>query len=369
MKVLAVTPWFPSDVRPGLGLFNLRDVELLSRNHEVTVLHLHDPALGGSAGEWEAAPGIRVVREFFHLSKPDSFSRTVRRLKELASENDLVHTMAFPAILPVQLARLKLPWVHTEHWSGLVIPPPTFRSKLAHAVLRGGLRKPDEVIAVGKTLADVIERVRGDRPEVIGNFVRFAPDGLTPQLAEARGDAPLKLIAVGGLVPWKGPMQAVQAVAALHAAGVSTSLKWIGTGPLAASVREKARELGMTDFVHLAGYVPPEALSAELLDAHVFVMPTAGETFGIAFAEALGHGLPVVTTGVGGHLEFLPAQASRVADRDSNSIASAVQDLSTDVNRWEPSRIIDYARGQFSDEVRSAGYLRAYANAEIRAQR
>ena len=87
MRVLAVTPWFPSDQRRGLGLFNLRDVELLARDHEVTVLHLHDPSLGGEPGEWETEFGVRVRRIMYHSSRPRTFRPAAREIPGPAQRN------------------------------------------------------------------------------------------------------------------------------------------------------------------------------------------------------------------------------------------------------------------------------------------
>ena len=56
MKVLAVTTWFPSVSAPTSGVFVQRDVELLRREHEVDVLHLHPPGL---VGPEDAGSGVR----------------------------------------------------------------------------------------------------------------------------------------------------------------------------------------------------------------------------------------------------------------------------------------------------------------------
>jgi glycosyltransferase involved in cell wall biosynthesis len=59
-----------------------------------------------------------------------------------------------------------------------------------------------------------------------------------------------------------------------------------------------ARE-GLEDRVALAGEVGPEALEACYDRADVFVLATLHETYGMAVAEALAHGLPVVSTSTG----------------------------------------------------------------------
>ncbi len=361
MRVLAVTPWFPSEVRPGLGLFNLRDVEMLALDHEVTVLHLHDPSLGGEPGEWDAAPGIHVVRIPYHYTRPWTIPRALRTLRRLATEADVVHTMAFPALLPMQLASLPTPWIHTEHWSGLLSLPTSLRGRLGHAVLRGGLRRPDEVVAVGQRLSEVIEGIRKEPVPVIENFVRLASPDHIAERWEAGSGSPLRLVAVGGLVPWKGPIEAVDALADLRSRGVDARFDWAGVGPLRDAVAARAEELGVSEHMRLLGHVSPEALDDVLANAHLFLMATEYETFGIAYAEALGHGLCVVATGTGGHVTFLPDSASRVVeDRSGPSLADAVVELMRNDDRWAPVQIFEYARQRFSPAERRRSYLEIY---------
>lgn len=375
MRVLAVTPWFPAPSAPGSGIFNLRDVEMLARDHRVTVLHLHDPALPDGAEQWRTDDGVTVHRGLFSSSRPDTWPAAIREIRRHAAGADLVHTMAFPAILPVALAGPHRPWVHTEHWSGLVGTPSTLRARLGGAVLRPGLRRPDAVVAVGRPLAEAVDRFRSEPTAVIGNRVRLATAGAAergelPQRPEGRGDGPLRLVGVGNLIPWKGVLEAVDAVAELRDRGIEAVLEWAGAGPLADEARARAAALGVADRVTLLGHVDPEALPETLRRAHVFVLPTEGETFGVAIAEALGHGLPVVTSGEGGHRAFLPAAASRAVDtRSGAALASAIADLAADPERWAPGEIAAYARDAFSEERRRAEYREVYDRAVQRASK
>lgn len=369
MRVLVVTPWFPTPSAPGSGVFNLRDVELLARDHRVTVLHLHNPALPDGAARWRTDGGVEVHRGLFSSSRPDTWPASIREIRRHAAGADLVHTMAFPAILPVALSRPHRPWVHTEHWSGLVGTPTTLRARVGGAVLRAGLKRPDAVVAVGRPLADVIDRYRAEQTAVIGNRVRLAPpsaseQGILPQPPEQRGDDPLRLVGIGNLIPGKGPLEAVEALSELRDRGIEAVLEWAGSGALADEMRTRAVSLGVADRLVLLGHVDPEELPAVLRRAHLFVLPTRGETFGVAIAEALGHGLPVVTSGTGGHRAFLPQAASRaVEERSGGAIAAAVAELAADPDRWAPERIAAYARETFSEERRRADYREVYDRA------
>lgn len=61
-------------------------------------------------------------------------------------------------------------------------------------------------------------------------------------------------------------------------------------------VERKIRELGLGDQVEIAGPLFGEAKERVYQEADLFVLPTYSENFGIVIAEALGYGVPVLTT-------------------------------------------------------------------------
>jgi glycosyltransferase involved in cell wall biosynthesis len=63
-----------------------------------------------------------------------------------------------------------------------------------------------------------------------------------------------------------------------------------------AVVERAVAEAGLQDVVSFRGAVAGEAKAALLAIADLFILPTHSESFGMAIAEALGHGLPVLTT-------------------------------------------------------------------------
>src|SRR5204862_176923 len=74
-----------------------------------------------------------------------------------------------------------------------------------------------------------------------------------------------------------------------------------GAGPLriVARVRAQVRDSGLEDRVVLAGDLDTGALAAEYARADLFVLATLYEGYGMAVAEALARGLPVVSTATG----------------------------------------------------------------------
>jgi len=67
----------------------------------------------------------------------------------------------------------------------------------------------------------------------------------------------------------------------------------------AARVRSQLRQSGLEDRVSLAGDMDADALGTEYDRADVFVLATLYEGYGMAVAEALARGLPVISTATG----------------------------------------------------------------------
>ncbi len=64
-----------------------------------------------------------------------------------------------------------------------------------------------------------------------------------------------------------------------------------------------AEQAGIGDRLELTGPLTGPALRAALADADLLVSASRRESYGMAVAEALSHGVPVVVTDVGGHAE------------------------------------------------------------------
>jgi glycosyltransferase involved in cell wall biosynthesis len=101
---------------------------------------------------------------------------------------------------------------------------------------------------------------------------------------------------LGRIYPVKGLPMLVAAWARARPAG----WRLLIAGPDEAGHRREVEACvaaaGLSDVVSFAGPVWGEAKTALLRDADLFVLPSHSESFGMALAEALAHGLPVLTT-------------------------------------------------------------------------
>ncbi|MEJ1091096.1 glycosyltransferase [Microbacterium istanbulense] len=322
MQIVVVTTWFPTNRHPGAGSFIQRDIEALSAVHDVKVVHLVPPELDDGIRA-SARDGYDVVSPAIDVRTPAGLITATRRMPELTSGADVVHTMAAPALLPFLLRRPTAPWVHTEHWSGVAKLRQSAKARLALPLSRRAFGRPDELVAVSEYLAEAVRPLRRGPVEVIGNIIE-------PVHAVEAGtwftETPaLKVLGIGTVNEHKGWRIAVDAVTSIRAAGTAAELLWLGSGPDSEALAQRAA----AGDVVAPGQVSAADVRSALEHADVFVLPTRSETFSLATAEALAAGVPVVATGVGGHLDFLAPEAGVHTDRTAPAVASAIRKAAT----------------------------------------
>lgn len=98
------------------------------------------------------------------------------------------------------------------------------------------------------------------------------------------------------------------------------------TGDYAREMQGLAAGLGGEPGIHFVGEVLGEEKKVQLSEASLFVLPSHSENFGIVVAEALAHGLPVVTTTGTPWAELTGRNCGWQVPPEQSAIASAMQD-------------------------------------------
>ena len=119
------------------------------------------------------------------------------------------------------------------------------------------------------------------------------------------------LLCVANLVPRKGHIALVEALARIRE--LDWSLTCIGSldrdPATARSVRSKISATGLGRRITLTGECPPQRVARAYREADAFVLPSFHEGYGMVYAEAMVHGLPVVATTAGAIPETVAPQA------------------------------------------------------------
>jgi glycosyltransferase involved in cell wall biosynthesis len=176
------------------------------------------------------------------------------------------------------------------HLHGMLRSPPATRIPVA-------VRGADVVIAASHAVACGIPAVN---PIVVYAGVplpkAFGPNSRAPSTNTVIGTA-------CRLVPLKGLLDLIRAIAFLRPEFPHLRLEIAGTGPQRDDLEREARGLGLTSCVRFLGWQPD--LGAVFQNWDIFVLPSLHEGFGMAVVGAMAAGLPVVATSVGGLPELV----------------------------------------------------------------
>jgi glycosyltransferase involved in cell wall biosynthesis len=121
----------------------------------------------------------------------------------------------------------------------------------------------------------------------------------------------LSLLCVATLIPRKGHAVLIEALRGLQ--DRAWTLHCVGSltqhADTASAVRLAIAEHGLGDRVRLHGEVPAGVLESMYGQADAVVLPSYFEGYGMALAEALARGLPVVSTTAGAIPDTVPSNA------------------------------------------------------------
>jgi glycosyltransferase involved in cell wall biosynthesis len=97
----------------------------------------------------------------------------------------------------------------------------------------------------------------------------------------------------------------VRAFALIHARVPTATLTLVGSGSQVAEVGRLVQELELSECVRLVGRVPHDEIELYYRDADVFLNASVVDNQPLSLLEAMASGLCVVTTDVGGIIDFV----------------------------------------------------------------
>jgi glycosyltransferase involved in cell wall biosynthesis len=163
------------------------------------------------------------------------------------------------------------------------------------------------------------------------------------------------LISAARLVPQKDHQTLLRAVALCRRTS-AVRLLVLGAGPLRERLRNLAYDLQIADSVDFVGF--QENPLPWMRRADVFVLSSRVEGFGIALAEALGCGTPVISTDGYGPSEIIDRgrYGVLVPPEDPVALAAALSAVG-DMRRRFPPELLKARAAEFSEAACANGYL------------
>ena len=116
----------------------------------------------------------------------------------------------------------------------------------------------------------------------------------------------VKILFIGRLIPRKGFDRVVHALPKVRElAQVPFEVEVVGTGKYRQELDELGEQLGVSDLIRYVGMVPYDQLEKSYQYADVFVLMSLSEGMPSVVLEAMGCGLPVIASNVGGNNEIV----------------------------------------------------------------
>jgi glycosyltransferase involved in cell wall biosynthesis len=264
---------------------------------------------------------------------PAAFVRLVRLLR--ARRADIAHAFLLNACLYGRLAAIiaRTPGIFVAEQN--VYEQKARRHALMERVLSRGTNR---VIACCQTVADFYRRqvgVGNSKLAVVYNAVRFGPHPTRAQRDEARRslgfrDDHVVIGTLGRLTEQKDHLTLIQASARL---APNARVIIAGDGPMRPMLEREIDRLDVADRVRLLGIRRDRDTLYAAMD--IFALPSRWEGLSLALVEAMGAGLPVVATAVGGTPEVVRNAHTGVLvePRDVDVLAHALGQLAADPER------------------------------------
>ncbi len=215
-------------------------------------------------------------------------------------------------------------------------------SAALQTIERAAIAQADLIVTTSAATADRLLSNYGIEKEKLS----VVPPGTDPAPWASGGNGEtVRLLCVATLIPRKGHRALIDALS--DCAALPWRLSCLGSTArdpaTAAAVMRQSAVYGLSERVELAGEVDQPALEAAYASADVFVLASALEGYGMAFAEALARGLPVVGSGGGAARDTVPESAGLIVSvGDRAALAGALSQVIAD--RALRRRLADGAR-------------------------
>jgi len=344
LRILHITPWFPTEEDPGFAIWIKRHIETLGPFCESTVLNFRirsgtEPDIHVEEGNLiqhvvSTKAERWIFKEIMHL-------RMLRQMLsgDLAPGNfDIINFhIAYPNLVFAHWIRSlkKSKIIITEHWSYYHFH---FYSTKKLTRIKKIFHRGIPLITVSKALHKDIEKFAGTTLE--SNVVANAVDTKSFKPVEAGQRA--KVLLLGGF--WKSPKRPfmfLDVMEELLASSTDWSIRIFGHGPMA-----PALEMWCEDFDQAwIGRLTPDAIAEELVQCSGYVMPSDYETFSVGCAEALCCGTPVLASKVGAIPELINHENGLLVEKEDDWENQTIKFIQ---RSWDHKKISNEAIAKYS---------------------
>lgn len=323
LKVLFLTPWYPSERDAMAGLFVQKHVEAVrAQGVDVRVIH--------SQNWWDTWRQWRALRR-------EGWVPDVVQLNVIQKQGLLALWLK---------KRHKIPYIVLEHWSGYLPESGHFlqMSWFKRKIFKIIAREAAMVLTVSEPLQRAMQDagIETKRWGTIDNVVDNFFDKTRVKNQESRDKTLLHISCFDEKA--KNIKGLLRAAKMLSERRDGWRLVLVGTGIDFEAVRAFAESLQIPEgFLIWTGELTPQQVAEQMYQADALVLSSRYETYGVVLAEAATAGLPILSTPVG--------------------IAEEIADLIV------PQEIAQHKPGTFAEFIESILFKDGYQNSKVESAR
>lgn len=308
---------------------------------------------------WSAEAGVNVLR-LRGWNVPNARIRGLLSRKLCSSlvdqymarfgKPDVIHAHCslWGGVAAARVSQLhRIPFVLTEHSS--TISALHLERPWQVPLVQQAVAASSRTICVSTPLAQAMARFAGGKElSVIPNVVDTDTFCLP---AARRARSPFRFLAVAFLRPAKCIDLLLRAFARAFGGDGDVTLEIAGDGPLAESLAQLARTLGVAEQVKFLGQLTRSEVREAMWRSHVLVLPSRNETFGVVLIEAMATGMPVIATRCGGPEDIVDdSNGVLVPVGDIDALSGELKKMSVTWESYDPMELSRQAREKYGED-------------------
>lgn len=378
LHVVFFPAWYPSENDLMSGSFVKTHAEAVNKKCRVSVLYVYgEESRDGDQIQmnYEVEDGIPTLRVSYKKSPGKLgklmdmwlyFSASLKGYKQLIIKQGKadvhhVHVLTRASFIPYMMKRSGgIPYIITEHWSRYQkANREQMKGKFHLWFTKKAIDNSYAVCPVNPELGEAMQEMGFTHPryQAISNVVdldRFQAGSETPSLkrflhVSCFDEKPKN---TQGLL--RAFKQAVQHDPSLF-------LTVVGNGPDWQASKDYAKELGLDPYVDFTGLLLGEELVKQFQENRHFLLFSRYENQPVVLLEALGCGMNIISSDVGGIAGLLADGRGHLVPReDETALTEAIVQASRGIELGDPEKQRKYILENHSFEAVAEQYLRLY---------
>jgi N-acetyl sugar amidotransferase len=370
--ILVIPSWYNTDLTPQQGMIFEEHTEMLYRaGYKVGVLYPcfykgfisrlfrgaknivriqtehHIPVFIIACAS--IVPYIRYINYRYLFNKADKLFQSYVKMYGWPDAFQSHVSLAGGVIASFLSRKYRIPYIHTEHASALLISKINWEDK---CFVKRVFKNARNVIVVSNFFKEELVK----RYSLDSSNIKVIHNNFNPIFSFLSGPKaitkPFVFINVGGLVPVKDHKLLIDSFEIAARKNPDIILRIVGDGPLRLDLGNYVTEKKLNDRIFFTGKLSRENVKEEIYKTHALVSTSRMETFGINIIESLACGRPVIATDSGGPRDIVTDKDGYlVKDHDPIAIANAMADMLKYYDKFNSAEIASRCTQRFSEGI------------------